>query len=450
MVYKKLFIQVLIRVLLIVANSLFLAYLHFLEKYPAGQFNLFLLLIGQTALLIYYLNKTNRDLEHFFLSVTSNDSTIVFDHDNRNKSYSNLYKNLNNVNNVIEQARIEKIGQFEYLKQVVEHVGVGILSFDTEHKVHFFNPSGKEIFKISKLNSIYELDVIYPGLSQKLKNIKANHQQLLNIKSKEYELNLSIKLVEIVINNSTIKLFAFQNIQSELETKEVESWQKIIRVLTHEIMNSVSPINSATTSISRLFIDNDAPINPNDINEDTINKTLKGMKIIEQRSSGMLRFVQKFRDLTLLPEPQKSIVKIKDLYQTIETLFKSELEDKKIDIHFASTLSTLSINADKTQIEQVLINLLKNAIESLAHSSNPEIKISSFKNAQNRTIITVQDNGEGISLEVLENIFTPFFTTKVNGSGIGLSLSRQIMHLHNGSISVKSEPNLITVFTLQF
>jgi nitrogen fixation/metabolism regulation signal transduction histidine kinase len=425
-------------------------YLHFLNKYPAGQFNLVLLLIAQTALLIYYLNRTNRDLGHFFSSVTNNDSSIVFDYDNRNKSFSNLYKNLNNVNKVIEQARLEKIGQFEYLKQVVENIGVGILSFNTDYNVQFFNPAGKDILKIRTLTSINELESIYPGLAQKLKKIKANQQQLLTIKSKQYELNLSVKLVEFVIQKATIKLFAFQNIQTELETKEVESWQKIIRVLTHEIMNSVSPINSATTSISRLFLDNNKPIDPSNIDEDAINKTLKGMTIIEQRSSGMLKFVQKFRDLTLLPEPQKEIVLIKDLYQTLETLFKTDSENKNIDIIFNSTHSALSINADKTQIEQVLINLLKNSIESLSQTPKPTIVISSFKNNRNNTVIAIKDNGEGISSEVFDNIFTPFFTTKVKGSGIGLSLSRQIMHLHNGNISVKSEPNIETVFTLTF
>jgi nitrogen fixation/metabolism regulation signal transduction histidine kinase len=424
------------------------AYLFFLHKYPAAQLNLFLLVIAQTVLLVYYLNKTNRDLAHFFSSVSNNDSTIVFNNENKDNSYTSLYNQLNNVNTIIEQARIEKIGQSEYLKQVVEHVGVGILSFD-DNKVQFFNPAGRDILRISKLNTIYDLDTIYPGLSQKLKNIKPNNQQLLIIKNNDLELNLSVKLVEMVIGVKTIKLFAFQNIHSELEAQELESWQKIIRVLTHEIMNSVSPINSATNSISRLFLNNDIAITPEDINQDKIDKTLKGMKIIEQRSAGMLSFVQKFRDLTLLPEPQKSKFHISELYQTIETLFGNELKTKKIDFKYSSIPLNLSIEADKAQIEQVLINLLRNAIESVENESTPTIELLSFKNEKNKLLISIIDNGKGIEKDVLDNIFIPFFTTKEKGSGIGLSLSRQIMHLHNGSISVKSEPNVETVLTLQ-
>ena len=450
MLYKKLFFQIILRVALILANALLLAYLFILNKFVASQFNLLLLLIAQALLLIYYLNKTNRDLSHFFSSVSNNDSTIVFKHDKNNKSYSKLYKNLNKVNQIIEQARIEKIGQYEYLKQVVEHVGMGILSFDEDLKVQFFNPAGKEILKISKLTSINDLDKQYLGLAHKLKNIQSNQQQLINIKSTNNELDLSVKLVEFKISGSQIKLVAFQNIQSELDRKEIESWQKIIRVLTHEIMNSVSPIDSATTSISRLYSKDNSPISPTEIDDDIVQKTIKGLNIIQQRSKGMLEFVQKFRDLTLLPEPKKDEIKIHDLYQTIEILFAKSFNTNSINHRFKSIPENLMVKVDKSQIEQVLINLVKNSVESFKNTNNPEIQILAFKNDQNKIVISISDNGQGIKQEITDNIFTPFFTTKEKGSGIGLSLSRQIMHLHGGNITVKSEPNVKTSFNLIF
>jgi nitrogen fixation/metabolism regulation signal transduction histidine kinase len=456
MLYKQLFFQLILRVLLILINALLLAYLFILGKYTASQINLFLLLIAQGSLLIYYLNKTNRDLEYFFSSVTNKDSTIVFNQEKNTKSNSKLHKKLNEVNKIIELARIEKIGQFEYLKQVVENIGIGILSFDENLKVEFFNPAGKDVLKVNQLNSLVDLDVFYEGLSQKLLKLKPNNQQLLNIKSSMHSLELSTKLVEFKIGDKKIKLIAFQNIQTELDKKEVESWQKIIRVLTHEIMNSVSPIDSATTSISRLYKADNKPLNPNEINEDTIHKTIKGLDIIQQRSKGMLNFVQKFRDLTLLPEPKKEDLHIQDLLHTIETLFSNDLKEKSIDLKYNSTPKHLSVCADKSQIEQVLINLVKNSIEGLVDTENPEIQISSFKNNKNRTVISVTDNGQGINDEAKENIFTPFFTTKEKGSGIGLSISRQIMLLHGGTITVHSETKLLygkqqeTVFTLIF
>lgn len=450
MLYKKLFFQVMLRVILILVNALLLAYLFFLEKFIATQINLLLLLFFQGFLLVYYLNKTNRDLSHFFSSVTNEDSTIVFNQDSSNTSYTNLYKNLNKVNRIIEQARIDKIGQYEYLKQVVDHVGVGILSFDADLKIQFFNPAGKEILKISNLKSLNDLDNVYPGFAQKINKLHPNNQQLINLQSVNFELDLSVKLVEFKISNKKIKLVSFQNIQSELDKKEVESWQKIIRVLTHEIMNSVSPIDSATTSISRLYKINDKPINADDINEETIKKTIKGINIIQQRSKGMLDFVQKFRDLTLLPEPKKEKIKIQEFYHTIETLFAKDFKANSIEYQFICDPENLLALADKSQIEQVLINLVKNSIESLKSTPKPTIRISSFKNDQNKPVISISDNGYGIDQKVMDNIFTPFFTTKESGSGIGLSLSRQIMHLHNGSITVKSEPNIETVFALVF
>lgn len=457
MLYKKLFFQIIIRVFLILANALILAYLFFLEKYTASQINLLLLLAVQGGLLVYYVNKTNRDLSHFFSSVTNKDSTIVFNQKKNTRSSSELHKKLNEVNQIIEQARIEKIGQYEYLKLVIEHVGVGILSFDENQKVEFFNPAGKDILKVNKLNSISDLDSIYSGASHKIMKLKPNNQQLINLKNLNNALELSTKLVELKIGNKNIKLLAFQNIQSELDKKEVESWQKIIRVLTHEIMNSVSPIDSATTSISRLYKKDNAAIKPAEINDETISKTIKGMEIIQQRSKGMLNFVQKFRDLTLLPEPRKEEIKVQELIQTIETLFVKEFKANSIKFQFISKPENIIIQADKSQIEQVLINLIKNSIESFINTEKPEIKISSFLNDQNKTIISIRDNGQGISQETMKNIFTPFFTTKESGSGIGLSLSRQIMFLHGGNIRVKSEPENLTIgkqgktsFLLQF
>ena len=372
MLYKRLFIQVIIRIILIIGNVLLMTYLFLIDKFIATQINLLILLIAQACLLVYYLNKTNRELSLFFSSITNNDSTIVFKRDEKNKSYTKLYENLNKVNQVIEQAKIEKEGQFEYLKQVVENVGIGIISFNDNLDIQFFNPAGKDILRINKIKNLKDLDKIYPGFSYKLQSIKTNTQRLISIKNNNNELDLSVKLVTFKLSGNTIKLIAFQDIQTELDKKEVESWQKIIRVLTHEIMNSVSPINSATNSLSKLFKKDNTPINPKDINKETIQKTIKGMNIIEQRSKGMLDFVQQFRDLTLIPEPKKEKIKVQELFQIIETLYSKELKEKSIKYQF-SVPNYLTIDADKPQIEQILINLVKNAIEGVETAENPQI-----------------------------------------------------------------------------
>lgn len=457
MIIKKLYIQIIIRVLLILANTFLVAYFFFMEKFIVTQINLIILLVGQSILLVYYLNKTNRNLANFFSSVTNQDSTIIFEKDENNSSFESLYEQLNNVNHIIKNANIQKIGHYEYLKHVVENVGIGILSFDEDLKVQFFNPAGKDILRISNLKSIPELDKIHTGLAQRIKNLTPNQQHLIHLKNNSFDLELSVKLVEFTISNKQIKLLAFQDIQSDLNKREVESWQKVIRVLTHEIMNSVSPISSATTSINGLLKKDDSTLTPGEITEEIVYKTIKGLNIIQQRSEGMLEFVKKFRDLTLLPEPQKENIKISELYNVIETLFKKEFEIYNIDYNLISSPEHLTLNADKSQMEQVLINLVKNSIESVKENPNAKISINSFKNNLNKIEILVNDNGKGIKKEIIDNIFTPFFTTKENlsegkagGSGIGLSLSQQIMYLHGGNISVKSEPNKLTTFQLIF
>ncbi len=450
MILKKLYIQIIIRVLLILVNTFFAVYLFFIGKFVVAQINLIILLAGQSILLIYYLNRTNRNLANFFLSVTNQDYTIVFDRDENNSSFNSLYKQLNNVNNIIKNVNIQKIGHYEYLKQVVENVGIGILSFDEDLKVQFFNPAGKDILGISNLKSILELDKIHKGLAQRIKNLVPNQQQLIHLKNNGYDLELSIKPVEFTISNKQIKLLAFQDIQSDLNKREVESWQKVIRVLTHEIMNSVSPISSATTSINSLLKKDDSALKPGEITENIVYKTVKGINIIKQRSEGMLEFVKKFRDLTLLPEPRKDNIKISELYNTIETLFKKEFETNNVDYEFVSSPEHLTLYADKSQIEQVLINLIKNSLESTRENPSPNISINAFRNSVNKIEILVNDTGKGIEKEFIDNIFTPFFTTKNSGSGIGLSLSQQIMYLHGGNISVNSKPNELTTIRLTF
>jgi signal transduction histidine kinase len=283
---------------------------------------------------------------------------------------------------------------------------------------------------------------------------------------------LSIYATEFKLRENHYTLVSLTNIQSELEEREMEAWQNLIRVLTHEIMNSVTPLVSLSSSASSL-LDSTISVNDNtDMKPDTGNaksdsqstgadspsveinaeslQDIKGaLDTISKRSEGLLHFVDNYRNLTRIPVPNFQVAKVLELFDRIEQLFADRFLEKKIMFTCSVEPFNLELTADPDLIEQVIINLVMNSIRALSETDSPMIKLAGKVDGHGGTIIQVVDNGHGIPEELLEKIFIPFFTTRNEGSGIGLSLSRQIMRAHKGGITVQSVPGIETVFTLK-
>jgi two-component system nitrogen regulation sensor histidine kinase NtrY len=252
------------------------------------------------------------------------------------------------------------------------------------------------------------------------------------------------------IRGLDIKLVTLQNIQPELQKQELEAWQNLTRVLRHEIMNSITPISSLTSTL-REILDHDMEKKGDhyELKDEGAEDLRDGLSTIENRSKGLIKFIDAYREYTSLPKPHFKTILLREIIEKVAQLMRTELKKTKIKFHFECRNEYLTIQADEEMIEQVLINLLKNAIEALADTPDPHLSlIGSYD--ENTIKIEVEDNGSGIIPEALEHIFVPFYTTKKTGSGIGLSLSRQIMQMHNGSITVESEPDVKTRFTLRF
>jgi two-component system nitrogen regulation sensor histidine kinase NtrY len=318
--------------------------------------------------------------------------------------------------------------------------------------IELINTAAKRLFNISYLRNISQLKKINPELPVKLKEITTGAQLLLNLKINNELLKISVKATLFRIEKKEIKLLSFQNIKTELEENELDSYQKLIRILTHEIMNSTGPILSSISTIKEFLTEKKTGITKNlkQISQELLDDSVKGLNIVEERSSGLVDFVEKFRSLTLLPKPAFRNIMISDLLKDIELLMKAECKRQNIRLTVDVLPENLSVTADKKLIEQVIINLITNSIQALTNQPDKEIIIKAFRNKDDKLTMQLIDNGPGIPDSELENIFVPFYTTKEKGSGIGLSLSRQIMRLHNGLISLKSEPGIKTVATLEF
>ena len=454
MVYNRLFINVFIRVILLTVNAVGLG---FAIVYLSGDdfFTICiiaLVLITQSILFIYSYNRINRDLQSFFISVKSEDLTLGFKNDGKNKPLNELHLNFKRVNEMLKKLKLSYESQNQYFKTVTSHASAGLISFYKDGKIEIFNNAAQNLFNISHIGNIKSLGNVDKDLPDFLYNIKPSEQKLFRVKIRNEIIALSVNATELIIDKNKIKLISLQNIKNELVENEIEAWQKLFRVLTHEIMNSVGPISSTVSTMSdtlknkEIIADEEAVKLSNKVYE----KTTRGLDIIGERSEGLLDFVDNFRKFTLFPAPEITQLKVSDLFQSINDLLEEKIKMNNIQLIQEISDHTLLLNVDKKLIEQVLINLINNSIAFLTETENKLINLHAFLNEENRIIIQVIDNGTGVSEENIDQIFVPFFTTRTDGSGIGLSLSRQIMRKHGGTISVKSEPGIETIFSLKF
>jgi len=311
------------------------------------------------------------------------------------------------------------------------------------------NDAAKDLLKKPFIDSIAGLTKIDKNLSKLILRLQSGQKELYTLNVDGEVLPLSIIVKELKLENQPLKLVAFQNIKHELEENELASWQKLIKVLTHEIKNSAIPISTLSSVISQMIMDDQGALKDiSQLEQDDADDLKNGLTTVEKRSKGLVKFVESYSKLSKLPEPELKPVEVNEILTSIENLMKDEFSQKGIAFK-SSYDSNLTISADQEMIEQVLINLVKNAIHACETVEHPAVALQATKIGSD-TIISVSDNGIGISRETQEDIFVPFFTTKQDGSGIGLSLSRQIMKAHNGSISLKSEEGKGSVFYLRF
>ena len=452
MLLKNLYINVLIRVIFIVASSVILGIVlqHLDRGYYYTLTGIILLILFQTWLLVNQVNKTNADLEKFFSSVQDHDSSFRFYEITKNSSFKRLYDRMNNLNTIIQNVKIENERTNHFLQSVVDHVDIGLMSFDRNGNIEIYNRAAKKYLNVQQPRQLSSLKTTDEKIVEIIAAIKPGQKILHKMKIDNLLQSVLVKATELKFESNVIKLVSFQDITNELDKKELDSWQRLIRVLTHEIMNSISPITSLTSVISGYFKKkgNANPILPEEINHQIIAKTLSGLNTIEETGKGLLGFVDKYRSLTSLPKPNLTQFTIDSQFLKCKLLMESTISNS-LEIITTVYPEDIALVADYSQVEQILLNLIKNGIEALNNRENGTIRLKAFY-GDGGTIIQVEDNGIGISNEIIEDIFVPFYTTKENGSGIGLSLSKQIMQNHKGTISVNSALNKGTIFTLKF
>jgi nitrogen fixation/metabolism regulation signal transduction histidine kinase len=450
MSYNRFQVQCIVRVVLLGITLYLFFFLIFFTNFRITLAFFVIVPVLQLAELMHYVQKTNRALTHFLQSIHSADFTAMLPQNSSDPMFRDLYQALNLVMQRFQHIRMEREAQYMYLQTVVQHIGIGVIAFTADGTIDLINQAFKRMFGIRTARRLADLETRAPELHQLLLHITDRHTSLFTLPHDSREEQFAVSATRFWIHHTSYTLVSFQDIHSELEAHEMQSWQKLIRVLNHEIMNSLTPITSLTSTASAMvetMLDNSS----DDEDRQALEKLRTAIGILEKRSHGLLGFVNSYRQLTRLPKPVFQPVRLASLCARIDHLFHDQLKEKDIILRIHIEPEDLSIHADENLVEQVLLNLIKNAIFAVEQRSDALIAVTAKQaDTQERVVVHVSDNGHGIKAQVLEKIFIPFFTTKNQGSGIGLSLSREIMRLHGGRISVQSQPHVQTLFTLHF
>lgn len=400
------------------------------------------LLIYQVFEMYFFNKKAHDEIEQYVESVHYRDFSRHFNVKEAPNELKSLREGFNEINDTIKDISMEKETHFQYLQKVLEIINTGIISYEEPGgEVIWLNETLKRLLEIPYLRTIHSLEKRNATLYHKILELRAGSQDIVKLSEGLKEVKVLLNSTSFILNGRKFKLVAIQNINEAIDETEANAWQKLLSVMTHEIMNSVAPIASLADTLKGRLIHDPSP--------DEIDDLGIGIDTIKKRSEGLLRFAQTYRNLNKISQPQIKPIAVGELFSNMYNLLNPTMEQKNIDLDITLKDPELVLYADPNLIEQVLINLLLNAKDALQDKADAQVQMSAME-ANNKLVIKIMDNGRGIPNEVLDKIFVPFFSTKSNGSGIGLSLSKQIMLMHKGNIHVASKEHEGTAFELVF
>jgi two-component system, NtrC family, nitrogen regulation sensor histidine kinase NtrY len=446
MTFKKYEWRLLLKVLLLFAALVAAAWLLVNKKY------FYVSIVMPVVLYQLYdvyrmLKKAQDEVQEFVESIHYRDFSRYFNVKEAPAELQTLRKGFNDINSTFKVISKEKETQYQYLQKILELVDTGIISYETASgDLNWMNDTFKKMMGIPYLKTIYSLEKRDTGLYNAILAIRPNETIIVTITKESSQLKILLAATIFQTDGKINKLIACQNINEAMDETEANAWQKLLSVMTHEIMNSVAPISSLAGTLKNRLLQTTSIAYENNGDRDDLEL---GLETIKRRSEGLLKFAETYRNLNKITTPNRKKVFVRDLFENLQTLMQPTLDQKNIEMEVVLKEPSLMANVDVNLIEQVLINLMVNALEAVKDRPNPRILLSAFIE-QNKLMIKITDNGAGISPELIDKIFIPFFSTKKTGSGIGLSLCKQIMLLHKGNIKVQSKEGEGSAFVLLF
>lgn len=449
MFYHRFTFRLILRLLIINILGILLYYLIRETELWFTIAGLAIIFIATIVNLYFYINQIRQDIKRFILAVKSRDSTLNFKNKVTRGSFPELYESFNDIIRTQKDIQLEKDSMFQLIKTILEQVPVGVIVVrDNEADIKqaeivFFNQAATNVLGIPAYKYWHRLAEHIPHFSNEIKAIGKGGKRFMELKIEDKLIQLSTEVIPLNLYHTDYTIVSFQNIKDEIEQKESEAWNRLIGVISHEILNSITPISSLSDTVNSMIAGKET------LGSEDLEDLKPAIQAIKRRSEGLLDFVKDYRLIAELPTPDLEQHTIAEILQHIKVLMQPFATGKNILLKVEQTSSRITINIDLKLVEQALINLVTNSIYALEGSGHAVIEIS-YRLNQNKLYLEVSDNGRGIERALIEKIFVPFFTTRKNGSGIGLTITRNIMKMHHGSLEVKSVPFKKTVFSLVF
>jgi two-component system nitrogen regulation sensor histidine kinase NtrY len=448
MAYNRFYISIILYCILIFVSLFLCFFFYYTREQPNTAIGMLLLALLFLFRLIFHVNRTNRILGNFLVYMHEKDPSLSYTLTYSDKNFKGLSVSLGMLIRDLKESRIDLEVQAQTLESILSNVSTGILTVDNSGKIGTMNRAAREILGTGIIKNIEELNHKLPGLGSRMLAMKPDEQRSENIRKNGKSSQLTIQSSIIKLKSETLHILALNDISNQMEEQEIRSWKKLIRVINHEIMNSMTPIITLAGAIRRKLSKGDQAKPVDQISKEALVDALRSSVIIEERSRGLVSFIERYKKLTGLPPLKIERFPAGELMEKIEFLFKEEMNQQSIQMSCTKD-RPIELEADKEMMEQVLINLVKNAADALQQTADPKIELRCYRDSGDRPCIHVVDNGKGIDADKLDQVFVPFFTTKEEGSGIGLSLCKQIIQLHQGRIDVDSTPGEGTRVTIR-
>lgn len=449
MFYQSFTFRLIVRLLVINLLAVLLYYLVLNTHLWFTISGVVILLIVAIFSLYFYINEMKTDIQRFILAVKSQDNTINFSNKVKKGSFPELYRSFDDIIQIHKDIQLEKDSMYQLIKTILQQVPVSVIvvnekQIDT-HKTEivFFNQAASNLLQVPAYKYWHRLEHHIPRFTKEISGIKGGGKRFIELKIQDKLTQLSIEVIPLNLYQKDYLIISFQNIKDEIEQKEAEAWNRLIGVISHEILNSITPISSLSDTVNTMVAGKSS------LNAEDLEDLKPALFTIKRRSEGLLDFVKDYRLIAELPTPDFGQYTIGEILKHIKVLMQPFASGKNIQLKVEETSSKVTLKLDLKLIEQALINLVTNSIYAVEGVDQPVITIS-YRLEQNKLFLDVTDNGKGLDADLMEKVFVPFFTTRKNGSGIGLTITRNIMKMHQGSVEVQSVPFDRTVFSLVF